>query len=79
MKIEINSAVETLENEINKIMNRKEFQAFGDSKNWNLSEFKAYNDGYNDEAWARYNNTYEENTLAWWLYNAGNYDSNTNN
>jgi len=79
MKLEINSAVETLENAVLKIMNRKEFQAFGESKGWNLSEFKAYNDGYNDEGWAKHNNTYEENTLAWWLYNAGNYDSNTNN
>lgn len=79
MKLKINSDLETLENQMNKIINQKEYDSFGESKGWNFSEFKPYNDGYLDERWSRYNNTYEENTLAWWLYNGGNYDSNTNN
>jgi hypothetical protein len=79
MKLEINSDVETLENEINKIMNQKEWMQFGESKKWDLSEFKAYNDGYNDEGWEKFNNPYEENTFVWWLYKAGGYDYHTNN
>jgi hypothetical protein len=63
-----------MQNEMNKMMNRNEWMAFGDSKRWILTEFKAYNDGYNDEGWERYNNPYEENSLGWWLYNAGSYD-----
>ncbi len=51
MKLEIKSDVETLENQMNKIMNQKEWMQFGESKKWDLSEFKAYNDGYNDEGW----------------------------
>ena len=64
-----------MQNEMNKMMNRNEWMAFGESKDWVLTEFKPYNEGYNDEGWSRFNNSYEENTLAWWLYNAGGYDS----
>lgn len=67
-----------MQNEMNKIMNQKEFAQFGDSKKWDLSEFEAYNKGLEDEGWNKYENNYQENTLAWWLYNAGNYDSVTN-
>ena len=67
-----------MQNQINKILNQKEFTQFGDSKKWDLSEFEAYNKGFEDEGWAKYENNYQENTLAWWLYNAGNYDSVTN-
>ena len=67
-----------MKQEMNKILNQKEFTQFGDSKKWDLSEFEAYNHGYVDEGNAVYNNHYQENTLAWWLYNAGNYDSVTN-
>jgi hypothetical protein len=63
-----------MQNEMNKMMNRNEWMAFGDSKRWILNEFKAYVDGYNDEGWARFNNPYEQNSLGWWLYNAGGYD-----
>ena len=63
---------------MNKILNQKEFTQFGESKKWDLSEFEAYNKGFEDEGWNKYENNYQENTLAWWLYNAGNYDSVTN-
>lgn len=63
---------------MNKILNQKEFTQFGDSKKWDLSEFEAYNKGFEDEGSIKYENNYQENTLAWWLYNAGNYDSVTN-
>jgi len=67
-----------MQNEMNKMMNQKDWMQFGEAKKWDLSEFEAYNKGFNDEGWAVYDNPYAENTLAWWLYNAGNYDSVTN-
>lgn len=67
-----------MQNEMNKILNQKEFTQFGNSKMWDLEEFAPYKEGYNDEGWNKYENNYQENTLAWWLYNAGNYDSVTN-
>ena len=45
-----------MQNQMNKIMNQKEFTQFGDSKKWDLSEFEAYNKGFNDEGWEKFNN-----------------------
>lgn len=56
-------------------MTKKEFNAFGDTKGWNLSEYAAYNEGLTDEN----NNPYEEGTLAYYLYEAGIYEYHTNN
>ena len=68
-----------MQNEMNKMMNQKEWMQFGELKKWDLSEFEVYNKGFNDEGWEKFNNPYEENTFAWWLYNAGGYDCHTNN
>ena len=68
-----------MQNEMNKILNQKEWMQFGELKKWDLSEFEAYNKGFSDEGWEKFNNPYEENTFAWWLYNAGGYDCHTNN
>ena len=64
-----------MKNEMNQVMTKKEFNAFGDAKDWNLSEYVAYNEGYTDEN----NNPYEEGTLAHYLYEAGIYEYHTNN
>lgn len=68
-----------MQNEMNKMMNQKDWDKFGESKRWDLSEFEAYNKGFNDESWEKFKNPYEKNTLAWWLYDAGGYDYHTNN
>jgi hypothetical protein len=64
-----------MKNEMNQVMTKKEFNAFGDAKDWNLWEYQAYNEGYTDEN----NNPYEEGTLAHYLYEAGIYEYHTNN
>lgn len=64
-----------MKNEMNQVMTKQEFNAFGDAKDWNLSEYAAYNEGYTDEN----NNPYEEGTLAYYLYEAGIYEYWTNN
>ena len=66
---------EYMKNEMNQVMTKKEFNAFGDAKDWNLLEYEAYNQGYSDEN----NNPYQEGTLAYWLYEAGVYEYWTNN
>lgn len=66
--------LEYMKNEMNQKMNRKQFDAFGNERDWDLWDYEAHQKGYDDLGWGKNENPYEDGTLGHFLYNAGQYE-----